>query len=95
MVEFSEFLDADPGGAENLDEGPRPEGVVVFSCQVPALAGAQVADPDPVGCPAVAAFSLQRGVPVGDGRSGVGLACGLQQALSVMTVIRDLGDEGR
>ena len=47
--QLGEFLDADPGVAQDLDRGPGPERAVLFAGQVAALAGAGVLGPDPAG----------------------------------------------
>ncbi|WP_207386276.1 hypothetical protein [Protofrankia symbiont of Coriaria ruscifolia] len=46
MGELGQFLDADSGGAQDLDRGERPEGVVLFVAEVSAFAGDGVGGPD-------------------------------------------------
>ena len=47
--ELEQFLDADAGGAQHLDDGPGPERVVLLEGQVAAFAGGRVVGPDLVG----------------------------------------------
>ena len=47
--QLGEFLDADPGVAEDLHRGPGPERLVLFQGQVAVLAAAGVLRPGPAG----------------------------------------------
>ena len=47
VAELGQFLDADAGGAQHLDDRPGPERVVFLAGQVAAFPGGRVLGPDP------------------------------------------------
>src|SRR6266498_1116858 len=62
--QFEEFLDADPGGAQDFHDSEGPKGVVLLVCEVAALARGWIVGPDPVAM-GVRSDRADQGVAVG------------------------------
>ena len=94
VAELDQLLDADAGGAQDLDGCPGPECAVFFCGEVAAFPAGRVAGPDVKGG-AGGGRAEQGRSRGGDGVAGPGVAGGLQQGPGVGVLLGGGADQDR
>jgi hypothetical protein len=92
--ELGEFLDPDAGVAQDLDDGPGPERVVLLAGQVPPFPAAGLLGPG-AGRRVGQAGSAELLAPGGERLAGSGFAGGAEPGRGVRAVAVGGGGEGR